>query len=182
MSFSPELAEPYNALGSLKASTGKPREAEQFYKQALEKNPAMLPARHNLALLLSAQKQPLPEALDLWSENLKRSPDYLPSRLRLSGALPDPKEAIAEYRAVRKDRPEYLAARLSLADLLQKTGDVGAAPDELQQDPKSSAIYERIGDVEASRNHSAEARAAYESALKNAPDSNTAKRIRKKTK
>ena len=43
-------------------------------------------------------------------------------------------------------------------------------------------IYERIGDVEASRNRSAEARAAYELALKNAPDSNTARRIRKKTK
>ena len=186
MALSPELAEPYNALGSLKASTGKPREAEQFYKQALEKNPAMLAARHNLALLLSAEKQRLPEALDLWRENLKRSPDYLPSRLSLAGALPDAKDAIAEYRTVLKDRPEYLAARLALADLLLKTGDADGAFEELQealkQNPKSAAIFERIGDVEASRNHAAEARAAYESAIQNAPDSNTAKRIRKKVK
>src|SRR6185436_9292650 len=164
---------PYNALGSLKSSTGKPREAEQFYKQALEKNPAMLAARHNLALLLADQKQRLPEALDLWRENLKRSPDYLPSRLSLAGALPDPKEAIAEYRAVLKDRPEYLAARLALADLLQKTGDADGAIEELQQalkqNQKSAAVLERIGDVEAGRNRNAEARAAYESAIQNAP-------------
>src|SRR5439155_5876288 len=183
MSLSPELAEPYNALGSLKASTGKAREAEQFYRQALEKDPGLLAARHNLALLLAGQKQRLPEAIGLWRENLTRTPDYLPSRLSLAGALPDPKEAIVEYRAALAVRPEYLAARLALADLLQRTGDAGSALQELRQalkqDQRNAAIYERIGDIEAGQNHSAEARAAYESALRNA-DSQAAKRIRKK--
>ena len=41
MVLAPESAEPYNALGSLKASTGKAKEAEQLYKQALQNNPAM---------------------------------------------------------------------------------------------------------------------------------------------
>ena len=50
------------------------------------------------------------------------------------------------------------------------------------QEQKNAAIYERIGDLEAGRNHSVEARAAYESAIQNAPDSQTAKRIRKKLK
>jgi tetratricopeptide (TPR) repeat protein len=186
IALSPELAEPYNAMGSLKASTGKSREAEQFYKQALEKNPGMLAARHNLALLLSGQKQRAPEAIDLWRENLKRAPDYLPSRLSLAGALPDPKEAIVEYRAALQVRPEYLAARLALAGLLEKTGDAESALQELRQalkqDQKSAAIFEQIGDLEAARKHDAEARAAYESALQNAPDSQTGKRIRKKMK
>ncbi|HTM52032.1 MAG TPA: tetratricopeptide repeat protein [Bryobacteraceae bacterium] len=185
MTLSPESAEPYNALGSLKASTGKAKEAEQLYKQALQNNPAMLAARHNLALLLAAQKQRLPEALGLWRENLTRAPDYLPSRLSLAEALPDPKEAIAEYRVVLKDRPEYLAARLALADLMQKTGDSGSALAELQEGlktQKSSAIYERIGDIEAGQNHASEARAAYQSALENAPDANAVKRLRKKIK
>src|SRR5262249_49706095 len=137
-------------------------------------------------LLLATQRQRLPEALELWRENLKRSPDYLPSRLSLAEASPDPNESIAEYRTVLKDRPEYLAARIALADLLVKTGDADGALRELQeplkQSPKSAAIFERIGDVESGRNRTAEARAAYESAIQNAPDANTAKKIRKKAK
>src|SRR5262249_48294830 len=178
-----EVAERYNAVGSVKASRGRAREAEQLYREALVKNPALLAARHNLALLLAGQKQRLPEAIDLWRENLARTPDYLPSRLSLAGALTDPKEAIVEYRAALAIRPEYLAARLALADLLQRAGDSGAALQELQQalkqDQQNAGVYERIGDIEAGLNHSAKARAAYESAVRNA-DSQTAKRIRKK--
>src|SRR5262249_44601729 len=157
----------------------------QLYREALVKNPALLAARHNLGLLLAGQKQRLPEAIDLWRENLKRTPDYLPSRLSLAGALTEPKEAMVEYRAALAVRPEYLAARLALADLLQKTGDGDSAVQELRealkQDERNPAIYERIGDIEAARNRPAEARAAYESALRNA-DSETSKRIRKKMK
>ena len=146
----------------------------------------MLAARHNLALLLSEQKQRQPEAIALWRENLRQAPDYLPSRLSLAAALPDPKEAIVEYRAALAERPEYLAARLALAGLLEKTGDAGGALEELRlalkQEQKNAAIYERIGDLEAGRNHPAEAREAYEQAVQNAPDSQAAKRIRKKLK
>src|SRR5262249_48822953 len=106
--------------------------------------------------------------------------------LSLAGALTDPKEAITEYRAALAIRPEYLAARLALAGLLEKTGDADSAVGELRQalqrDPKNAGIYERIGDLEAGRNRAAEARAAYESALQSGPDSQTAKRIRKKMK
>ena len=154
IALSPALAEPYNALGSLKAAAGKRRDAEQFYKQALDRNAGLLAARHNLALLLSQEKDHLPEAIALWRENLKRKPDDLASRLSLAEALPDPKDAIEEYRAVLAARPDYVAAQ--------------------------RALDERTGDLETSLNHPAEARAAYEKALKSAPDPQTAKRIRKK--
>jgi tetratricopeptide (TPR) repeat protein len=173
-------------LGSLKASTGKAREAEEFYRQALEKNPGMLAARHNLALLLTEKKERLPEAIDLWRDNLKRSPDYLPSRLSLAGALPDPAQAIAEYRTILAAKPDYLAAHLALAGLLQKTGDPASALEQLREaqrlSAKNASIYEQIGDIEASQKHAAEARAAYASALENAPDSQISKRIKKKLK
>src|SRR5262249_2133353 len=147
-------------------------------------NPNLLAARHNLALLLADEKQRLPEALDLWRDNLKRSPDYLPSRLSLAGALPDPKDAIEQYRAVLASKPDYLAARLALAGFLQKTGDSTAALEQLQQaqklDQKNAAIFEQIGDLQTAANHPAEARAAYESALQNAPDSQFRKRVKKK--
>jgi tetratricopeptide (TPR) repeat protein len=184
IALAPELAEPYNALGSLKASTGKSREAEQFYRQALEKNSGMLAARHNLALLLSEKKERLPEAIELWRENLKRSPDYLASRLSLAAALPDAKEAVEQYRTILSARPDYLAARLALAELLQKTGDSTSALEQLLEarklDEKNASIDEQIGDLEAGRNRAVEARKAYEAALRSAPDSQTSKRIRKK--
>ena len=85
--LAPNSAEPYNALGTLKASEGKRAEAERLYREALQKNPSLLPARHNLALLLADQKSRQKEAIDLWRENLRQSPDYLPSRLSLAGAL-----------------------------------------------------------------------------------------------
>jgi tetratricopeptide (TPR) repeat protein len=146
----------------------------------------MLAARHNLALLLAEKKERLPEAIDLWRDNLKRSPDSLPSRLSLAAALPDAKEAIAEYRTILAAKPDYLAARLALAGLLQKTGDAAGALEQFREaqksSPKNASIYEQIGDIEAGQNHAAEARAAYESALENAPDSQTRKLIKKKLK
>ena len=120
----------------------------------------------------------------MWRENLKRSPDYLPSRLSLAAALQDPKDSIEQYRIVLQAKPEYLAARLALASQLQKTGDSAAALGQLREaqklDQKNPAIFEQIGDLETAQNHKAEATAAYESALQNAPDSQTKKRIKKK--
>ena len=145
IAIAPDLAEPYNALGSLKASTGKRKEAEQLYREALGKNPNLLAARHNLALLLESEKPRLAEALDLWRDNLKRNPDYLPSRLSLAAALPEPKDAIEQYRIVLQSKPDYLAARLALAGLLIKTGDSTAALGQLREaqrlDEKNAEIF-----------------------------------------
>src|ERR1700722_4054363 len=85
--LAPDSAEPYNALGTLKASEGKRGEAEKLYQQALQKDPSLLAARHNLALLIVDQQGRRPEAIQLWRQNLTQSPDYLPSRLSLAGAL-----------------------------------------------------------------------------------------------
>ena len=60
LSLAPNSAEPYNALGTLKASEGKRSEAEQLYREALQKNANLLPARHNLALLLASEKDRQP--------------------------------------------------------------------------------------------------------------------------
>ena len=114
----------------------------------------------------------------------KRNPDYLPSRLSLAAALPEPKDAIEQYRIVLQSKPDYLAARLALAGLLAKTGDSTAALGQLREaqrlDQKNAEIFERIGDLESGEKHAAEARAAYESALANVQDSQAKKRIRKK--
>jgi tetratricopeptide (TPR) repeat protein len=186
--LAPNSAEPFNALGTLKASEGKRAEAEQLYRQALQKNPSLLPARHNLALLLADQKGREQEAIGLWRENLSQSPDYLPSRLSLAGALAtqgDNGSAIEEYRKVLEAKPDYVAARSALADLLAKTNDHDGALDQLRQVTKQNtqdpALFERIGDLEAA-GHPAEARMAYQSALDLKPPRAVRKRIANKLK
>ena len=173
MMLSPNSAEPYNALGSLKASEGKRTEAEQLYRQALQKRPSLLAARHNLALLLSADANRRQEAIELWRENLRQDPSHLPSRLSLAETLAaagDTNNAVNEYRTVLKDKPGYTAARVALATLLAKSGDNDAALTELRQaaqaDAQNADLQERIGDIEAARGRKTEATAAYEAASK----------------
>jgi tetratricopeptide (TPR) repeat protein len=185
--LAPNSAEPYNALGTLKASEGKRGEAEQLYRQALQKNPSLLPARHNLALLLADQKGREKEAIDLWRENLRQSPDYLPSRLSLAGALAaqgDNAAAVEEYRKVLDAKPDYVAARIALADVLTKTNDRDGALDQLhqvtKQDSQDPELFERIGDLEAARQHTADARTAYQAALDLKPARAARKRIANK--
>jgi tetratricopeptide (TPR) repeat protein len=187
--LAPNSAEPYNALGTLKASEGKRTEAEQLYREALQKNPSLLPARHNLALLLDDQKGRADEAIDLWRENLRQSPDYLPSRLSLAGALAaqdDNPAAIEEYRKVLESKPDYVAARIALADVLAKSNDRDGALEQLRQvtrqDSQDPALFERIGDLETARHNSAEARVAYQSALNLKPERAIRKRIENKLK
>ena len=189
ISLAPNAAEPYNALGTLKASEGKRNEAEQLYRESLQKDPKLLAARHNLALLLAGEKNRQEEAMDLWRANLQQSPDYLPSRLSLAATLTergDNAAAIVEYRKVLEAKPGYLAARFALAGLLAKTGDSEGALQELRelskQEPRNPEIFEQIGDAEAARQHVAEAKAAYQSALSLAPDRGSRKRIGQKLK
>lgn len=187
--LSPDSAEPYNALGTLKASEGKRDEAERLYREALQKNSSLLAARHNLALLLADEKNRQQEAIDLWRANLQQSSDYLPSRLSLAATLAtngDNAGAIAEYRKVLDAKPNYAGARFALASLLVKTGDAEAALQELRElsklEPQNSGVFEQIGDAEAARKHTAEAVAAYKSALNFAPDRDARKRLNSKVK
>ncbi len=187
--LAPNAAEPFNALGTLKASEGKRDEAERLYREALQKNPKLLAARHNLALLLAAEKNRQPEAIDLWRANLQQSSDYLPSRLSLAGTLAasgDSAAAIVEYRKVLEAKPGYVAARLALAGLLAKTGDQEGALQELRdvskQEPQNFDVLEQIGDLEAARQHVPEAKAAYQAALNLAPDRGARKRVANKVK
>jgi tetratricopeptide (TPR) repeat protein len=189
LQLAPNSAEPYNALGTLKASQGKRAEAEQLYRNALEKNANLLPARHNLALLLADERNRQQEAIDLWRDNLRRSPDYLASRLSLAATLSgrgDNAGAIEEYQNALSAKPDYAGARLALAGLLAKTGANDQALEQLRQvskqDMQNPAIFEQIGDLESARHNASGAREAYQSALGLKPDRGTRNRISNKLK
>jgi predicted negative regulator of RcsB-dependent stress response len=83
-------------------------------------------------------------------------------------------------------KPGYVAAHTELARLLAKTGDRDGALAEYReaskQDQQKPEFLEQMGDLEAAANRSAEARTAYEAALKQAPDRAARKRINNKLK
>lgn len=189
MALSPNLGEPYNALGLLSALSGHFAEAERLYRKALEKNPDLVAARHNLAVLLSGKPDRISEAIELWRANLAKEPEYLPSRLSLAEALGRQSNtvgAIAEYEAVVKYKPDYVAARRALAALLIREKSFGPALDQikeaLKRAPRDPDLNEQAGDVETGLNHTTEASAFYQVALQNAIDSKMRKRIRGKSK
>ena len=185
--LAPASGEPLNALGSLKAEMGRAAEAKQLYQDALAKNPDLLAARHNLALLLSRQPGQVDEAVKLWRENIARQNDYLPSRISLAELLAGQgknAEAIQEYRDILGLKSGYVAARLALADLLARDRQNAAALAELNQalsqQPDNARILERKGDVAGSLGDSATARQAWQQALDHTGDGAARKRLRKK--
>jgi tetratricopeptide (TPR) repeat protein len=184
LAIEPGNSQALNALGSLKAAAGRRAEAEQFYKQALDRDPALLAARHNLAVLLAADAKRLAEALALWRDNLARDPAHLPSRLSLALALAAAgrnDEAAHEYEKVVAARPDYVAARTALAGVDMQIGKPDAAVTQLQHalelQPGDPGILEQAAQAYAALGRNAEARSAYEKALQSAPDGAARKRM-----
>lgn len=142
--------EPYVALGALKASEKKWKEAETHYRAALKIPAGELTARtlrHNLAMLLARADEGWPEAEQLLLQN----GEYLPSRLILAehlAARGQASEAIALYRGILAAVPEHLSSRLLLAGELQKSGKRAAAIDQLRialsMQPDSLTLVETL--------------------------------------
>jgi len=186
MTIAPDSAEAYNALGTLKASDKKYAEAEQLYRDALQRNAGLLPARHNLAVLLAEQPSRRIEAVSLLRDNLQRSPQFLASQLSLAEVLEtsgDATGAAQAYRQVLALSPNYSAARLALARLLLASGDPAGAADLAQQAGiENFAALELLGDARVKQSLTADARAAYQAALDLNPDRSDRKRIEAKLK
>jgi tetratricopeptide (TPR) repeat protein len=185
--LAPDSAEPLNALGSLKASEGKTAEAEKFYRDALQKNANLIPAHHNLGLLLAGIKGREKEAVAEWEFNIKANPDFLASRLSLAELLTqtgDTAGAIGQYAYVVRMKPEYIAARVALAGLYLKSNQPDMALAQLREaasrDAQNAAIQEEIGDAEKALNHNDAARDAWAAALKLEVEKADRKRIRAK--
>ena len=186
ISVAPDSGEAYNALGTLKATDKKYREAEQLYRDALQRNAGLLPARHNLAVLLAEQPTRRTEAINLLRDNVQRSPQFVASILSLADTLDasgDAVGAIAAYRQALAQSPNYSAARIALARLLLATGDAAGSADQAQQVGSENAVaLELLGDARAKQSLNADARTAYEAALTLKPERAERKRIEGKVK
>ena len=186
--IAPERSEPHTALGLLKTSQRKWREAEVSFRTALTKPAAVLSrqtANHNLALLLARKPSGWPEAERLWRDNGA----YLPSQLAFAEALANrrqAKDAMRVYREILRAVPDHLAARLQLADLLERAGDHDTALGELRTAQSLQAdnplILERLAGVFIAMGQHAEARQFYQSALASTAESAVRSRISKALK
>jgi tetratricopeptide (TPR) repeat protein len=184
--LAPDSAEPLNALGALKSSTGNYREAEALFRQALQRDPTLLAARHNLALTVAHQKSRYQEAVDLWRQNLAASPDHLPSLLALAEVQEqsgDIKGAISSYGTAVKLKPGYPGARIALSRLLERSGDVPGALREMlaaaESQKEDPVIQERLGDLHAASGDKQSAAREYNRAMQTA-DKRGRKRITQK--
>lgn len=184
----PASADGYNALGFLQAGRGKRSQAEALYRTAIAKAPQSPLARHNLALLLSTERKRLPEAVELWKENVRLAPDFLASRISLAATLANDDrspDAIAELQTVLASQPDLLSARLALALLYQKAGKMVESMEHLRyvlQHNATPDAWEQMGDALRSIGKLQEARESYRESLRMSTDRKVKKRIEQKVR
>jgi tetratricopeptide (TPR) repeat protein len=185
MVMMPNSPQPYNALGAIKVAEGKAAEAEVFYREALKRDPQMLAAKHNLALLLVARKPE--EAIELHEQNLSHDPEFMPSRLALADLFKqrnDVAHALDEYRRAAQTAPDYAGVRLALAGLLEGSGRREEALTEVQaamkSDPGSPVLLERAGDLERALGRTQDAQKHYQEAEQLTPGRSDRKRLQQK--
>jgi predicted Zn-dependent protease len=106
------------------------------------------------------------------------------SLAELLGKTGDTAGAIEQYAYVVNAKPQYLAARTTLAGLYLKSNQADKALEQLREaaklDTQNASIQEQIGDAEKALNHPDAAREAYAAALKLQLDNSNRKRIRTK--
>src|SRR5262249_9101505 len=113
----PDSGEAYNAMGSLMAISHSWPKAEEQFRKAVERQPGLVAARHNLALVVARDRPD--EAFEMWRAILREQGDFVPARLGLAEALAkhNCKAAIAEYEETGRRKPLYKAAQRELERL-----------------------------------------------------------------
>ncbi len=189
MTKGPQLVEPLTALGALEADQGHWTAAEKLLRQAVQRDPRFLPARHNLASVLARQPERRREAVAEWRAALAIDPDYTRARLSLAQALEtmgEPQLALAEYQQLVQRGPKVLAARMELARLLASAGKISEAILHLEvaysAQPANPVVAEQLGDLLCSSGRSIEGRMHYQNILDQDADPEIRKRVRGKLK
>ena len=155
--------------------------------EKLEKNPRMLAARHNLALLVARIAARSSEALALWRENINRAPTISrrgsasPRRWRGKASRSRPRSSIARCSAGNRITSRRAIA---LADLLARRTSYAEAAVEIREavraQPQNPNLHERLGDLEKTQGNAAAAAREYGEALRLSTDSAAKKRVKRK--
>jgi tetratricopeptide (TPR) repeat protein len=144
-------------LGCIHAGEGKYPQAEEFFRQALAKNPTHTVAMNNLAMLLVMMQKDLPEALD-WTEKAIKIAGPLPQMLDTRAcvyiaqgdaqkALADLETALADARTAERlfhqAQAYELAGQKDLAAKAMKEA-ITKGLSEKTLSPREIPIFERL--------------------------------------
>jgi tetratricopeptide (TPR) repeat protein len=173
-------------LGTVERSQGREARALDFFQKAIADDPDDLNARHNLALLF-AHRGDFTKADDLWRGNLNRDGAFTLSRISYAESLAQRgqrKSAIEQYERLVQDKPEYVAARESLARLYLAENDPSRAMTQLQAAAglasANPALAELRGDIEDKLGDHSTAIADWQKALAAASGKDAKARIERK--
>ncbi len=191
----PREAEFYFFLADAYRQTGQNGKSIQYYEEALRRKPDFLPARLNLATILS--KPEAARTLEIAAKNAPRNPAVLnklaeayldlgksaEAKAALERALaldPDFAEAyenLGDLEALRhaiRLRPGSATSHNNLANLLQTAGDFTRADyhfkTSLGLNPKDAAVHFNYGRALAARGKLDQGQARFEAALRLNPD------------
>jgi tetratricopeptide (TPR) repeat protein len=120
---------PYN-LGLVYQRLNRRRDAEIAYRRAMQLAPDSAEPYNALGSLMASEGKTA-AAEKFYQQALQKSPSLLAARhnlgLLLAGIKGRESEGIAAFRQNLTANPDYIASRLSLAEVLSKTGDTAGA-------------------------------------------------------
>jgi Flp pilus assembly protein TadD len=177
---SPQDAGAHAALGAVYAQTQRSAKAQQEFEAALKLDPNNFDALYNLAGI-DAGNQDLTGAAELLQQALRQKDDpdahqSLAVVFAQQGKLAD---ALREFQAWQRLRPNDAAPHLALAKVRQAMGDMSGAIREQQAalaiDPNDPGDWNDLGVLEVHAGDKAAARRDFEKALKLDPNNEAAK-------
>ncbi len=133
MAYSLDFAAQAMNLGNLNVKLGRLREAERYFRNALEIDDLFYPAKMNLAVLASGQGRN-PEAETLLREVLEAYPENADAAYSLGLLLVEmgrPAEAVDQLLLAVRGMPRNSRARFNLGLLLQQEGRLEEAAAQL---------------------------------------------------
>ncbi len=165
-----------NNLGLALASEGKPAEAIDQYRRALQIMPDYAKAHNNLGVALAGESR-WGEAIEHYERALQLEPDYAEVHNNLGIALAGEgrwTEAIEHYERALQLEPDYAGAHINLGVSLAGQGRLAEAIEQyeraLQLTPDDAEACYNLGNALAGAGRQAEAVQQYERALQLRPD------------
>jgi tetratricopeptide (TPR) repeat protein len=163
-------------LGRALADQGKPAEAIDHYRQALQIRPAYADAHYNWGVVLARQGKPA-EAIDHYQRALRINPDFADAHYNWGNALArqgKPAEAVEHYRQALKIKPDVAEAVSNLASALAQQGKLAEASEQFRQalrlKPDSAYVHYNFGLTLAQQGKPAEASGHFQEALRINPN------------